>query len=168
MTNIDRNYGVEVTGDFSISFYGIILKILLDWGARMDIGNPTANEIIAEYPYQDFYGLEPDISSLEASNTVKDTIKGIQEEYRTYRAKQRSAFAKTQLPSNIYSNIAKYLDTDATKELGDFMYSVDDDTAPGEEYYTRYQPDIKYKKFRKKKYKKRKKKTKKKRKWKKK
>ena len=147
--------------------YMYIIKQLLNYGASMNIGNPTAYKYISDwssmYSYNALLGIR-DENDIESQQIMRQLIENIQIEeeeeleeelmFNIYLTEKRSAVAKSQLPHNIMENVFKYLDNDMTIELGETLLDENRDIGG----YDRYDPNETYKDYKKKTQKKTKKK----------
>jgi hypothetical protein len=130
-------FEIATASDTQLISINNLLKLLIDYGADIDVAIDFAkknhnNDSIA------FHGI---LTHREVSNVLLDMIHEIVEQHNTYKSKKISALAKSQ---NIISDIlGQDMDPSIYSRISEHV-----DTLPGDEYYTRYDPDETYDMYR--------------------
>jgi hypothetical protein len=115
----------------------ILLNLLIDYGADIDV----AISHITKNSNNDSVAFRGALTHREVSNILLDMIHEIVEEHDTYKSKKMAAFAKSQ---NMISNIlGQDMDPGLYSRISKHV-----NTLPGNEYYTRYDPDETYDMYR--------------------
>jgi len=130
-------FEIATASDTQLISINNLLKLLIDYGADIDV----AIDFARKNRNKDSFAFRGILTHREVSNILLDMIHEIVERHDTYKSKKMSALAKSQnmisdilgqdMDPSIYSRISKHVDT-----------------LPGDEYYTRYDPDETYDMYR--------------------
>jgi hypothetical protein len=140
-------YGASASDvlDNWVSKYSYYAKVLEFWRPEnMRIRrNPRPDSILEKEKQKSIYSRDIMIS-------IIDNILYDKQQFKTMRAKQRSSFAKTGMPSNILNSISSYLDEDVFDKTGRELYESRNDNSDPYVYpdpFYNYNPDEEYDEF---------------------
>ena len=130
-------FEIATASDTQLISINNLLKLLIDYGADIDV----AIDFATKNRNKDSFAFMGILTHREISNILLDMIHEIVERHDTYKSKKMSALAKSQ---NMISGIlGQDMDPSIYSRISEHV-----DTLPGDEYYTRYDPDETYDMYR--------------------
>ena len=130
-------FEIATTSQTQLILINNLLKLLIDYGADIYV----AIDFARKNRNNDSFAFRGLLTHREVSNILLDMIHEIVERHDTYKSKKMSALAKSQ---NMISDIlSQDMDPSIYSRISEHV-----DTLPGDEYYTRYDPDETYDMYR--------------------